>query len=201
MSDPVLTSSALTPVGIESLFQPLIARVLGFVIEDDPAGAFSAVRIGWPVEGHPGWDIDEDVCVIRATLDDEPFARVRDDFLEEDASPSGDLVKRMGFTQVWRMHFTLYGANCADHARLILSAVTLDWVHDVLAASSIYRIPAAARPVYLPENFQGQWWKRADLELQFNESVEESLTVSSATGVDVTVTTDELTEQFPIGTV
>ena len=168
----------------------------------DPKVAFYSVRCGWQQEGQPAWKISEDVCIIRAVLDNADFARVRDELFfdnDEASPPTTDLTKQMGFTQVWTLHLTLYGPNCEDHARLILSAMTLDWVHDILAASSIYRIPASPRPTYLPENFQGQWWPRADVEIQFNEEVIETITVHSAASVDVTVVTDTgVEEEIPI---
>ena len=190
-----LTSTALVPVTFQNLLQPVIAQCLGLDPVADPKTAFYKVRVGWQQEGQPAWKISEDVCILRAVLENADFARVRDELFWEntDSPPGTDLTKQMGFTQVWNLHLTFYGPNCEDHARLVLSAMTLDWVHDILAASDIYRIPATARPTYLPENFQGQWWPRADVEIQFNEEVTETITAHSAASVDVTVVTDKPT--------
>lgn len=107
----------------------------------------------------------------------------------------------MGFTQVWNIHHELNGPNSYDNARLILSAMTLSWVHDLLAAQNLYMIVAPDRPTYVPYVFEGQWWKRTDLNIKFNEQVFESITVSSAAGVDVTIITDAgETDEFTIGT-
>jgi hypothetical protein len=124
--------------------------------------------------------------------------------VSDDASPpDGDLISQMGFTQVWKLHLCLYGPNCEDSARQILSIITLQWVNEALAVNNLYRIPASPRPEYVPENFMGQWWPRTDVEIQFNEQVNESLMpVSSAAGVEVIIETDTgLTEEITIGTV
>jgi hypothetical protein len=180
-----LASSALIPDGFAVIMQPLVAQILGIDPVADPDKAFTAVRIAWQQEGQPAWSITDDVCILRATVENDPYGRVRDgQFSPRDAA---SLTQRMSFTQVWNLHATLYGPNCQDRARLIVSAFSLDWVHDALTASNLYAIADWPRPVYAPELFQGQWWKRADVDLKFNEMVNESLTVPSAAGVDVTL--------------
>lgn len=199
----VLTSSALNPDSLATLLQALVTQIFGFDPRDpaQQSAAFSSVRIGWPEQGQPAWEIGEDVCFIRAATEDDPYSRVRDGLWGVNNSES--LMKRMSFTQVWNVYLTLYGPNCADRARLILSALAdVDWVHDALAESNLYLVVGPNRPTYAPENFQGQWWKRADVSLRLNESVEESTTVASAAGVDVTLLKENgLTTEIKIGSV
>ena len=184
----VLTSTALTPDAFQSLLQSVIAAIFGIDAIVDPQTAFYRVRCGWQQEGQPSWLITEDVCILRAVLVDEPFAKVRDDLIE--ANDDTTVTDSMGFTQVWKLHLAVYGPNCDSNARLILSAMTLEWVHDNLAASNIYWVPMSQRPVRVPEDFAGRWWSRTDLEIIFNELALESITVPSAAEVDVTVMTD-----------
>ena len=184
-----LTSTAQTPDTMALIFQPIIAQILGYDTSLlDTSAAYYTVRTAWPEEGQPGLPIDRDVCIIRFTLDNEAFARVRDS--RYDPNDSVSLTQSMAFTQVWNFHATLYGPNTADRARLILSAMSLDWVHDLLAPRNIYVIPDWKRPEYVPELFQGRWWKRTDLTLRFNELVNESLVVPSTAEADVTLITD-----------
>lgn len=178
-------STALTSDEFAAIFQPLVAEILGIDPATDPTTAYSAVRIGWQQEGQPSWAITDDVCTLRGTPLDDPYSRVRDEVLDPNDSVS--LTKRMKYTQVWSFHACLYGPNGQDHARMIVSAMSFDWVREVLAASKLYAHAEWPRPVYAPENYQGRWWKRTDVDLKFNELVNESLTVPSAAGVDVTV--------------
>ena len=194
-----LTSTALTPDQVNVIMQALVAEILGIDPISNPTLAFSTVRVGWQKQGQPAFGINDDVCILRATSVDDPYSRVRDSIIQPDNSTT--LTSAMGFTQVWNLHATIYGPNCYDRARLILSAMTLDWVHDALISSRIYAIVGFQRPSYVPELFSGQWWKRADIDIKFNEQVNESITVASAAGVDVTIITDTgLTDEFTIGT-
>jgi hypothetical protein len=200
-----LTSSALQPRQVEAIFQPLVAQCLGFDPTTDPNDAYFAVRIGWQTEGQPAWEVTDNVCVITAVLEDEPFARVRDDLYQMTGSPEDILTDAMGFTQVWRLHFGFYGAKGANWARQLLSALSLDWTAEALQASNLYVVPEWHRPVYAPELYPdpgGVWYERTHVEVLFNEQVSESLTPISAAGtVEVTVDTDTgQTTTFQIGT-
>jgi hypothetical protein len=191
-----LVSSALTPDSLATIIQAIVAQILGFDPVINPNGAFSAVRVSWPVDGQPAWGIDEDVCFVRATQQDNAFSRSRDETFTP-GTPS--IPVAMGYTQTWDVHLALYGPSCADHARLILSAFSLDWVKDLLFASNLYPLPWPGRPVYAPELFQGQWWKRADLSLEMNEQVAETTTVQQAAFASVGIVTNTgLTDEINV---
>jgi hypothetical protein len=195
-----LTSSAQTPDDVHLIFQPLVAQILGFDTVANPTGAYSAVRVSWQQEGQPAFGINEDVCCLAASLaTDDEFARVRDAVYAPNNATS--VLRQMGHTAVWHLRCTLYGPNCVARAGLILSAIALDWVSAVLANKNLYIVPEWQQPVYAPEQFQGQWWKRCDFDLKFNELVTESITADTAAGVDVTVLTDTgLSTAVHIGT-
>lgn len=172
----------------------------GVPVSFSNAAAWYAVRTEWPQEGAPAWGINEDICFIRATPADTPFSNVRDNIYAPNDSES--ITKQMAYTQPWDLHFCLYGPNCADRLRLIVSALSLDWAHDSLAQIDLYVVPRWNRPVYAPELFQGQWWPRADVTLQFNELVNESLVAPSAVGVAVTLVKENiLTTEIDIGSI
>lgn len=201
----ILVSSALTPRQIEAIFQPLAAQMLGFDPVGNPDSAYFAVRIGWQTEGQPAWEVTDNICVITAVLEDDPFARVRDDNYQMTGSPADVLTNEMGFTQVWRMHFSFYGPSSANWARQLLSALSLDWTSEALQVSNLYVIPEWHRPVYAPELYPdpgGVWYERTHVEVLFNEQVLESLTpIGPASTVEVTIDTDSgLTETFQVGT-
>lgn len=187
-----LSSSAQSPASIETLFQALTAQVLGFPIVDSenkplPPGApcWTAVRVGWQPQGQPAWEITEDVVGLTAYTEDHPFTRVQDGYYVTNDYKS--LLREMGYTQVWRIHFTVYGPNAFEHAAIIVSAFSLDWVRFNINAQNIFSVPEWKRPVVLYENFQGQWWQRADVDLKFNEQVSLSTTVPAAASVEITL--------------
>jgi hypothetical protein len=102
----------------------------------------------------------------------------------------------MWLTQVWEIHFTFYGPNCYANAETIISAMTFEWVRTALQSlpppygSQIYAVPEWKRPNYVPENFQGQWWQRADVDLQFNELITETIAVTTAASAEIELITD-----------
>lgn len=188
----LLQTDALTPDGFEGIFQPIIVNILGVTTD-----AWSAVRLGWQQTGQPAWGIDEDVCILTAKPLNDEFSQVRDELNTQNNSVS--VNQEMSLTQVWSLHVTVYGPNSYAHARLIVSSMVLDSVHDALAADGIYAITQWNSPTYNPENFQGQWWLRADVNLSFNEFIQESVVVPSAESVAVEVITDtNVTESFTI---
>jgi hypothetical protein len=100
------------------------------------------------------------------------------------------VLSEQSYTQVWTVHFVTYGPNSHQRARLIVDGIFQDWANDILEASNLYIIPEYNRPVRNPELFNGQWWERCDVSLQFNEDVEETLVIPAAASVPVTVTSD-----------
>jgi hypothetical protein len=198
-----LVSSALSPDQAQQAFQHLIAEILGYAPDTDPATAYYFVRVGWQQEGQPAWKITEDVCTLHVTLQDDPYARVRDNGYEMTGSPADVLTNVSGSTQIWKVALLIVGPNCALNARLILTALAeFDWASEELSAQNLYPVVAPPRPIYSKENFQGQWWPRADVEFLCNEAVTETLApLIPAESVDVTVYTDTgLTTEIPIGT-
>lgn len=185
---------------VATLSQPCTATAADVAVTFSNAAAWYAVRIEWPQEGQPAWGITEDICFIRATPADTPFSQARDSI--DTPNDGVSLTKQTAYTQPWDLHFCLYGPNCADRARLIVSALSLDWAHDALAQLGIYVVPRWNRPTYAPEVFQGQWWPRADVTLQFNELVQESLIAPTALGIEVTLVKENiLTTEIDIGSI
>lgn len=191
---PALQTDAYTPEQFMSVFQPLIANILGLTANPSPwswmstPAAWNGVRISWQTQGQPAWEITEDVCILSAYPQDDEYSRIRDQqYVQQDGET---LVARQSYTQVWDLHYVFYGPNAYARAAQVVSAMAQSWVHDALAGDSIYLIVEYARPHYAPELFQGQWWERADLHLKYNELVTETTPTSSAAGVDVTIDTD-----------
>lgn len=183
----VLTSMAITPQALSSLLQTLTCQMLGIDPSSDPL-AYSKVRLGWPEAGQPSWGINDDVCFLKVTEEDDPYNRVRDRTF---GTQSGSFGSTDTYTRVWRIAWSLYGPNSFDNARLIKSALfAADFAHDTLAANSMYLVSDVPATRRAPEKFQNQWWDRSDLDIRLNELITESLTLNSISTAQVLVYTD-----------
>jgi hypothetical protein len=184
-----LTSSALSPDALLLILQTLTAQMLGFNPLTSSDVAYRTVRLDWPQGGQPAWGINEDVVFLRAVEDDEEYSRIRDVAL---ATSSISTVRQtITRSRTWRVHWTFYGPHSFDNARLISDAMLLDWTHDALAASKLYVVPEFPAPIYAPELYQGQWWKRTDIEIRLNEGITATVTTPSIASAEVLVYTDQ----------
>jgi hypothetical protein len=146
---------------------------------------YSQVRVEWPVSGAPAWRITEDICFLRVV-------EVQDDFelIRELAYPQRDAItlnRVLTYTRVWEATFAMYGPNCFDRVRMIKDAVQLDFDHDTLAASNLYLVTDMPASVYMPEEYQGNWWRRTDVKLRFNEFVTSVSQIPAMAGVDIAI--------------
>jgi hypothetical protein len=193
-----LQSSSLTPEAIATIFQAVTIQILGLPLTPPSVAplAYKSVRVGWQQTGQPAWKIDEDTAIITAYPEDDPYSKVRDQSYDATPNLSPAINQNMSYTQVWKIHWTFYGPNAFDHARLLVSSMSLDWVYDYLknppppANTQIYALASWDRPRYVPELFQGQWWQRADVDLKFNELVKEEYVAATALSQEVILTPD-----------
>lgn len=162
----------------------------------DPA-AFYKVRIGWQQQGQPGWNISQDVVILRAEMLDTDYGRMRDAVSVTNGAVNTTTDVN---TRAWRVYWTFYGPNSTDRARALRTALTdIQFVADELAAGNLYVNPSIAHPRRSPELYQGQWWTRVDLMAEFNEQVTETYTVGTVNSVEVSVYTEAgLVEDFTV---
>ncbi len=168
---------------VNELLQTTTITVLG--LDLDPA-KYAKVRVGWQKRGAPGWKIDEDVVIVRATEeDDDRVNRQRDeDFSTVDPAT---LLSTQSYIRVWRCFWTVYGPNALDNGRKIRSALFQQIFHDIYAKGGLYPVMDIAAPTRVPELFQGQWWERVDFACLMNEGVVETSDVSSIASAEVIV--------------
>jgi hypothetical protein len=147
--------------------------------------AWSKVRIGWQQQGQPAFGINDDVAIVRCVPVDDPYSRVRD-LTYSDGEDGTTVIQTDVFTRAWRTFWTFYGANSLDNARAVRSALLKAYFVDAaLATSNLYIQPSIAEPLRVPEDYQSQWWERADLFVLFNEQITETYAVNAVASVEV----------------
>ena len=172
------TDIYLTIAQLNTLFQTLVMTMIGL----DPAVSTSAyaVRISWPTGGAPSWKNTEDICFLRIVEKDDEYNRQRE--AKFDAARLNQITT---YTRVIEVSFVFYGPNSFDHAQTVRDQIFYQKNHDTLALQNIYLIPDIHSPKRAPELFQGNWWERTDMSMDFNELIVRNSALNSATSVAV----------------
>jgi hypothetical protein len=174
----VFTSSALATTDLDQIIQTLTLNIFGINPSTDPL-AYSKVRVAW--QAQPGFTFTDDICSIQTTEDDDAYS-IRDRALVVASSATVSQIDT--FVRTWGVRWVLYGPSGFDRARLIKSALTLDWTHDELLASNLSVVTRWKRTIRAPEQRDGNWWPRADLSLQMYELVTESIVLPTIASVE-----------------
>jgi hypothetical protein len=177
-----LTSDAYTIQEIGSALQPLTLDLLGIPI----SASSPLVRIGWPIQGAPFADSDEDICYLLATLKpDEAYDLIRYQYISQLATDPPTLDQMWNYSRTWAIKWCLYGPNALDHSRIIRSGLNLDYFYNQLEALNLYPIYDQREPLRVPELINGQWFDRVDFTCDMTEWVTEHITIPTVRSVEV----------------
>jgi hypothetical protein len=170
--------SLRTIVEFEDIMQPIIVDLLDWSLTPNN------VRVGWQTGSAPAFKITDNVVFITATPVDHLYNRQHDELIEE-GSP--DLIISRGFTRVMALNIIAYGSEAVTNLQKIQLGMFYNNVRNLLHAEEIYYIPDTPEVRRVPEEFQNQWWERADIQLRFNELLTDEQTVYGVDSVGVTV--------------
>lgn len=163
----------------EDIMQPIIASLLGW-----EGSLAKNVRIGWQQEGAPAFKISDDVVFISATLVHHYMNQQHDLFYEE-GSP--DLEETRSYTRVTSLNCIAYGINAMSNLSIIKLGMFYDTTRYELAQQQIYLMPDVVEPRRMPESFQGRWWERSDMQLQFYELLTDIRGQNAIDSVDISI--------------
>ena len=175
----VLTTTALTPQQVSALLQTVTCGMLGVNPPD-----YGRVRVNWQTQGQPFENVNADVCYVSAVPLDVEYNRVRD---RSWAGASVTSTETWVFTRGWRFAWVFYGPNGSADAQRVWDATFIDYFTDALAASNLYPLSDPPAPMRVPEQFNAQWWERADFHLDLYEQVTETIQYGVASSVEVKV--------------
>jgi hypothetical protein len=147
------------------------------------------VRIAWQIEGQPGPPITTDTVTVRCVPYDADYGRMRD---VVGTAGETSITNTDVFTRGWKVSWTFYGPDGLDNARAIRSAlITIPFVYYYLSGYNLYVIPSIKEPSRGPQEFQGRWWERIDLEANFYEQITETFEVGLVESVPVSIYTKD----------
>lgn len=189
------TITFLTQVELENLFQLATLLSLGLdpadykpdLLDPDKIIPPIPVRISWPQDGMPGFDITENVIFIRVGEQDQDVNRQVNVITAPIAHDTNNMSEVIGRTRVLNVTWICYGPLAYDNATRIFNSLPLPVFHNTLSPGKIFLVPVAESPVRRPELYNGQWWNRADFQAQFNNKVESGSTIPYIQSADVKI--------------
>ena len=157
---------------LNAIFRDSVAQILGYVKTGSPGlfpnEAYKKVRFAWQKGGAPGWGVDDDVVFIRVVQIPDPYNLQR----EVISIDEGGLYKeRMSYTRVLALQINVYGPLSWENGQSILDGFYDVGIREELGKSRVYPVPVKADLLRRPELWEGRWWERVDLSLNFNELV------------------------------
>lgn len=182
MSDKYLTISQLN-----SIFWNITVQMLGLDINNPATN--SAVRISWPIDGAPAWQITDNVTFIKVLLDDDEYNRIRDVEYINIPNDTNNITQATSYTKVLRIMWTFYGPDSEDRSQTIRDQLFYQDIHDTLSLNDIYMITDVVEPVRAPEFYDTRWWERVDMFVRFNELITRNITIPVINEVNVYGTT------------
>ena len=175
---------------IEDFFQNITSQILG--LDMTKAENQGKVRLAWPTSGAPSWKISEDIVFLRVTPIDDKVARTLNISYNTQEEDNEYLKKKIGYTRVHKIDFTLYGPNSYDNADLIrYSLLDPHLFKTEFKAKNIFVIPDIPMPTRLPELYNAQWWERTDFSATFNEGVVREQQTPFIKSVEIELITDK----------
>ena len=155
------TNTILTPNELEELFYDFTVLILG---------ANADVRRSWPTSGAPAFGVADDVTFFKIYDVPSSMTEQREDEYSQIVSPAASNMATT-YTRTLQVNWTCYGPSSWNNATLIRNGLFYQENHDVLAVQNIYVVPDMQPPKRVPDLFQGLWYQRYDLIVNFNEKV------------------------------
>lgn len=164
MADQVLKLKEL-----EDFFVQITCKMLN-IDPTTPTGK-GKVRKTWPTGGAPSWKIEEDIVFLRITPIDDKLARQLNIIYDPNKDDNTIADKKIGYTRVHKIDWTLYGPNSYDNADIIRNLIfDFDYMLE-MKKKNLFLVTDVSMPTRLPELYNSQWWERTDFSATFNEAV------------------------------
>ena len=150
-----------------------------------PPNPYELVRISWQRGGAPSWGVTEDVAFLRATTVDSPYFLPDTVYSKHtDVNDAYLLDQKTVRAALLQVYYSFYGPNSFDNAQLVRDTIKYQENHDILARGYVYIVPKSFPVRRVPEEYQGQWWERADIEMLFNWTISRTAIVNAVKSVD-----------------
>lgn len=155
---------------VEDALFSAVCACLG--VSEATAAAQRRVRRSWPGASQagalPGFSRTENVCFLRVTPADEPYAA----FVETESAydaPSDSLAETLCRCDAHAALLVFYGPDASDDAGAVRDGLASEEIRRILRRKKLYLARSPAAPRRVPELSGGRWWERCDLSLTLYE--------------------------------
>ena len=144
------------------------------------------IRIAYSQQGQPSWrHTDTVISYYLNPLNDDYDKDISDKLVYN--SESSNFTKIESFTQVMECRCSCYGPQSKMLATLIRAGIQSDENRLNLSKVGIYPVPKVAPPIFMPYEYNKQWWLRTDVSLTLNVFSTLTSTVNAIASADVKV--------------
>jgi hypothetical protein len=167
-------------------FEDLMQSVFCSILEWESEELKNNVRISWPEEGQPAWEITEDLVFLRCYEINDSINKEREHTDEYQVSPD-EFARDTKYSIVMAVDVILYGPNSFENARNIRDGIFSENIKLILKQNDIYLKPKEDQitPKRADEYFEGRWWRRTDIGFRFNEKMVVSTTIPAIDSVNI----------------
>lgn len=166
-----------TVAELETFFADLVSRETGL--------ASDKVLIQYQPQGQPSSKIGDDVAYVKITPepDERGLYKNRKRVYNSD---SETFTFTQQATRTLTLHVVFYGPNCYELCTLFNEKLYFSNVQVQLRQTYLSLVPDRTNgPIRLPEQHNGQWWQRCDIELRFYNAVAIEETVATFKEFDI----------------
>lgn len=153
---------------LEDVFREAACLILG-IPEDDN----KKIRFGWgssPNTGSaPSFARNSDTVVIYFLTTDSPNNQTKDLSYIDEGNEKLTYVDE--HTDVHQVQYVCYGPSAFEQARAIRDGMSQEDVRSLFRRNSLFFVTPVPAPVPVPDVFEGEWWNRYDVRVNFNEGV------------------------------
>lgn len=164
-----------------------ISQVLANITGMDPTKG--EIRLAYSEQGQPSWRHKDNVIAYYLTPSRDVYNEdITEGYLYNEEEDKFD--KTEVFTQVMDCKISCYGPLSRNLSTLIRVGIQSDENRLNLSKYNIYPVPKTPPAMFVPYEYNKQWWLRSDLTITFNIFTKITSQVDRLVGAGITILTD-----------
>lgn len=190
---PVTLTLNWTDTQLHDAITAVIANITGL---DPDKGE---IRIAYSQQGQPSWRHTDTVISYYLNPSNDVYDQDITDKLVFDQAKD-KFIKTERFTQVLECRCSCYGPESRKLSTLIRAGIQSDENRLSLSKVGIYPVPKVPPPIFMPYEYNKQWWLRSDVVITLNVFSTITSTVNRLVSADITVNNEKEIGEIHVNT-